>query len=207
MTNPEIQKVTRMSSISCSCGQCKLTLANNRPIMSLYCACKDCRQAIKWGELRGGKAPKKLQQPVYVRSDIISVDGENLMKPFQLRNPAKSTRIYCTNCYSILGVNHPTYVNNVFMFFPEHCAADMDLSIKPCAVTNMLSYTHEEKADLPTNIPVFYSFSYPQERDRFFSIPEVGKAFSKPTKPAVGKTFEELIKSLGDIEILNLDIG
>jgi hypothetical protein len=193
-----------MSSIACSCGQCRLTLTDNHPIMSLYCECKDCAQAIKWGELRGGKASQKLTQAVYARSDILSVEGENYMRPFQLRNPAKSTRVYCTNCYSILGITHPAYSNNVFMFFPHHCEADLDLSIKPCAAIHMSSYPYEEKADIPDEIPVFHNWDYPQERDRFLSIPEVAKAFRKPLKPSVGKSFEELIDSLGDVEVLNL---
>jgi hypothetical protein len=196
-----------MSSIACSCGQCSLTLADNNPIMSLYCECKDCAQAIKWGEFRGGKASQKLTQAVYARSDIVSVEGENHMKPFQLRNPAKSTRVYCINCYSILGINHPAYSNNVFMFFPYHCEADLDLSIKPCAAIHMSSYPYDEKANIPNGIPVFHNWDYSQERDRFLSIPDVGKAFRKPLKPSVGKSFEELIVSLGDIEVLNLEIG
>ena len=196
-----------MSSIACSCGQCRLTLTDNHPIMSLYCECKDCRQAIKWGELRGGKAPQKLSQAGYVRADIISVDGENHMKPFQLRNPAKSTRVYCKSCYSILGINHPAYSNNVFMFFPHHCEADMDLSIKPCAAIHMSSHPYDEKADIPYEIPVFHNLDYSQERDRFLSIVDVKKAFRKPLKSPVGKTFKELIKSLADIEVLNLEIG
>ena len=58
-------------------------------MMKLYCACKDCRQAIKWGALRGGKAPQNIPHLVYIRSDIISVKGDRYMKAYQLRNPAK----------------------------------------------------------------------------------------------------------------------
>lgn len=193
-----------MASIACSCGQCRLTLTDNDPVMSLYCACKDCRHAIKWGELRGGKAPQKLTQSVYARSDIISTDGERYMKPFQLRHGAKSTRVYCTSCYSILGINHPAYSNNVFMFFPHHCDADLDLSIKPCAAINMSSHPSDESPDIPYEIPVFHNWDYPQERDRFLSVSDVKKAFKNPEKAPYGKTFKELIEGLGDIEVLNL---
>jgi hypothetical protein len=196
-----------MSSISCLCGECKLTLSKNHPMMSLYCACKDCMQAIKYGAIKGGKAPQQLPQLVYVRSDIISVNGIKCMKAFQLRNPAKSTRVYCTNCYSILGINHPSYSNNVFMFFPNHCEVDLDLSIKPCAAIHMSSYPYDEKANIPYEIPVFHNWDYSQEKDRFFSLVDVKKAFRKPLTPPVGKTFKELINSLGDIKILDLEIG
>jgi benzoyl-CoA reductase/2-hydroxyglutaryl-CoA dehydratase subunit BcrC/BadD/HgdB len=60
-----------MSLIKCSCGECKLTTFDDYPMLSLFCACKDCRQAIKWGELRGGKAAQKLPKLIYVRSDIL----------------------------------------------------------------------------------------------------------------------------------------
>lgn len=194
-----------MSSVSCSCGECKLTLNENRPVMSLYCACKDCAQAIRWGELRGGKASLKLPQSFYVRSDIIYVEGDKFMKAFQLRKQAKSTRVYCTKCYSLLGVDHPSYENNVFMIYPQHCNVELDLSVKPCAAINMASYAHEEKPDLPADIPVFHEWGVPQERERFYSVPDVGRAFSKPLKPAVGQTFAQLIVSLGDIKVLNLE--
>ena len=196
-----------MSSISCLCGECTLMLSENRPMMSLYCACKDCTQAIKWGATRGGKAPQQLPQLVYIRSDIISVNGMKWMKAFQLRNPAKSTRVYCTKCYSILGINHPTYSNNVFMFFPNHCEVNLDLSIKPCASLNMSSYEHEQKEKLSNDIPVFHNFDYPQERERFFSIEDVKKTFRKPLIPPSGRTFEDLINGLGEIVNLDLKIG
>ena len=196
-----------MSSISCSCEKCKLFLTENQPIMSLFCACKDCIQAIKWGHLNGGRAPEYLSRAVYIRLDIIYVEGEKHMKPFQLREHAKSTRVYCTSCYSILGVSHPTYSNNVFMFFPHHCESHLDLSIEPCAAIHMSSYNHGEKADISIEIPVFYNWDYPQERERFFSIPGVKKSFTKPSNSPAGRTFNDLINSLAEVEVLNFEIG
>ena len=166
-----------MSSISCACGVCVLKLSVNRSMMTLFCACKDCTQAIKWGALRGGKEPDRLPQAVYVRSDIASVEGKEYMKAYQLRSPAKSTRLYCIECFSILGINHPVYSDNVFMFFPNHCDADLDLSIKPCASINMSSYLYSEIADIPEDVPVFHNFHYPQEYERFFSISDVRSTF------------------------------
>ncbi len=196
-----------MPSISCSCGVSKLVLCENRPLMSLYCACKDCTQAIKWGEINGGKPPQNLPQAVYIRSDITSVVGKKYLKAFQLRDPAKSTRVYCIKCYSIMGVDHPAYSNNVFMFWPKHCSANLDLSIKPCAVIYMSSYQHNNKPDIPSDIPVFYKFDYPQERNRFLDLPDVKNAFRPPSTPPVGETFKGIIDSLGEINNLNFEIG
>lgn len=196
-----------MSLIQCSCGECKLTTTDDYLMMSLFCACKDCRQAIKWGELHGGKTAQKIPQLVYVRSDIISIEGEQSMKPYQLRDSAQSTRIYCTNCFSILGIDHPAYVDNVFMFFPYHCKTDIDLSITPCASLNMSSYPHSEPADIPTNMPIFHNFDYMQESKRFLTLPEVHEVFREPVKPVVGQTLRTIIKKLDDIEILGLEVG
>ena len=106
-----------------------------------------------------------------------------------------------------MGINHPSYSNNVFMFFPEHCIAKLDLSIKPCAVINMTSYQHNNKPDISIDIPLFHNFDYPQERNRFLDIPDVKKAFQPPSNPPVGDTFKDVIDSLDEIDILHLEIG
>ena len=196
-----------MSSISCLCGECELTLSKHRPMMSLFCACKDCSQAMKWCAVHGGKAPPQLPKIIYARSDIVSVRGKSNMGAFQLRKNSTTTRIYCTKCFSILGVNHPVYSDNVFALYPQHCSADLDLSLDPCAAIFMISYDHEDNAEIPNDIPVFYKFDYPQEWNRFMSVEEVKNSFRKPENPPIGKTFTELIDSLGEIKILDLEVG
>ena len=196
-----------MASISCACGQCKLSLSENRPMMSLYCACKDCTQAIKWGEINGGRPPQRLPQAVYIRSDIIAVEGESYMKAVELRRPARSTMVYCTKCYSILGVIHPSYSNNVFMFFPNHCDAALDLSIKPCAVIHTSSYRYNDEREIPSGIPLFKNWDDPREREKFLNIPDVKRSFREPLNSPVGRTLEDVIASIGEIEVLNLEIG
>ena len=71
----------------------------------------------------------------------------------------------------------------------------------------MSSHPYDESADIPYEIPVFHNWDYSQERDRFLSIVDVKKAFKKPLKSPVGNPFEELIKVLGEIEVLDLKIG
>ena len=192
-----------MSSISCLCGECKLTLSENRPMMSLYCACKDCTQALRWCELRGGKAPQKLPQAVYIRSDIISVEGEKFMKAFQLRDPAKSTRVYCNKCFSIIGINHPAYSNNVFMFFKGFCHTNFDLDIKPSAAIYLKDFPEHLIYEIPDDVDKYWSFAN-KERERFFMIPEVSNSLREVIIPPEGITFREMILKLPKIEILNL---
>ena len=158
------------------------------------------------GRAERWKEPDRLPQAVYVRSDIASVEGKEYMKAYQLRSPAKSTRVHCIECFSILGINHPVYSDNVFMFFPNHCDADLDLSIKPCASINMSSYLYSEIADIPEDVPVFHNFDYPQEYERFFSISDVMSTFRKPSSTPKGRTFSDLLSDLGEIKVLDLQI-
>ena len=46
------------NKISCSCGSCQLFLNDPLPKYSVMCACEDCRQALRWAEINGGKKPK-----------------------------------------------------------------------------------------------------------------------------------------------------
>ncbi len=88
------------NKISCSCGSCQLFLNDPLPKYSVMCACEDCRQALRWAEINGGKKPKDILYSVYFRSDIESYNGIENMIATQLRGDASSTRIYCKNCYS-----------------------------------------------------------------------------------------------------------
>ena len=58
--------------ISCSCGSCQLFLNDPLPKYSVMCACEDCRHALIWAEINGGKKPEDILYSVYFRSDIQS---------------------------------------------------------------------------------------------------------------------------------------
>ena len=197
-----------MSVIKCECGRCKLTVKERQPVLSLLCACEDCRKAIQWGAARGGKEPRMLPKLFYVRSDITGTEGDSFMKPYQLRTGAKSTRVYCTECYSILGVDHPAYNNNVFMFFDGHCKTNLDLSVEPTAAINMDSYPGEELPKLPPGLPVINNHhANTDDLERFLALPKRIAAFADSTTPVIGRTFREFVGSLGEIKVLNLEIG
>ena len=46
--------------ISCSCDSCQLFLNDPLPKYSIMCAYEDCRQALRWAEINGGKKPKDI---------------------------------------------------------------------------------------------------------------------------------------------------
>ena len=193
-----------MTKIKCICGKCELHLNDKKIYYSLFCGCEDCRQAAKWGERKGGKSPEKLQKLIYVRSDISKVKGKKFMKAFQLRKNARSTRVYCISCYTILGIDHPSYDNNVFMLIPFLCNADFDTTIKPIAGIFMDDYPYEIPKNLSNNILIYNNFKNKEKEKKFDSIIEK----LKPTySVAKGKSLQNLIKDLGKIEILNLKKG
>ena len=66
------------------------------------------------GVKNGGVKPDPLPRLYYMRSDIIDVNGRDKMIVVKLREDGRSRRIYCTTCYSILGVDHPGYKDTSF---------------------------------------------------------------------------------------------
>jgi hypothetical protein len=143
------------AKIACTCNACELTLADGKATMCVLCGCEDCRQALQWGYKNGGIKPDSLQRAYYMRSDIIDVKGRDKMVVVKLREDGRSRRIYCTNCYSLLGIDHPFLKDNVFASFPKHCINNGDLTaplsaifsegIGPIPVENV---SHAEAVDM-----------------------------------------------------------
>ena len=140
-----------------------------------------------------------------MKSDIAGVEGRDKMKAVQLRNDARSTRVYCRECHAILGIDHPNYSNNVFMFFKNHCETSFKLPKRAVAAIYLDDLPADTSHLIPTNIPLFYSF--PREREKFRSIDAVSNSFKEPDHPPRGCSFRDLIKSLGEIEVLQLEQG
>ena len=191
------------AEITCKCSRCKLTLNYASPNLSLLCSCKDCRQALVWGFQQGGAAPTVLPHLFYIRSDIETIDGLEFLRPFQLRENAKSTRVYCIKCFSILGVDHPGYKNNVFMFFKGFCNTNFDLSMKPSAAIYLKDCPEDMSYEIPEDIERIWSFTS-EESIRFRLIPEVSNSLREVVRPIKGMTFQEIIQKLPEIEVLNL---
>jgi hypothetical protein len=135
------------------------------------------------GHEHGGAKPEPLPRLFYLRSGIVGVAGKAQMKAFKLRSTGESTRIYCNQCYSVLGVDHPTYQNNVFLNFPDHCANHADLSRPLNAYLNMSDYS-AAIGPLPTeDMPLFVSTDCAPERKRFLSLPDVANSFKESSGP------------------------
>ena len=162
---------------------------------------------MSWGASKGGKEPELIGFGCYMRSDIAHVKGQSEMRAVQLRDGARSTRVYCSSCYSIIGIDHPSYQDNVFFIFPKHCQTTCDVDLEPAAVLFLRDYP-EEVAPVPSEeIPVFHTFVYPQERTRYRSIPIVANSLCPPSSPPKGQTLRQLIDSLEGVKILGLDRG
>ena len=193
--------------IECKCGSSALTVADGKAILYVQCGCEDCRQALQWGYKNGGAKPDSLPRLYYIRSDIVDIKGKDYMKAFKIREDGRSTRIFCINCYSVLGVDHPIYQSNVFLNFPKHCNNGGDLSIPLVAYVHMIDYS-DDIGPLPTeDVPLFVTNRFQQERQRKFSIPEFANTFKEQTEPIRGMTLTSLIEGLGPVTVLDLVKG
>ncbi len=201
MSNPQ------SGTIGCSCGKCKITVADKRAVQYFRCGCEDCRQGIEWGVTRGTLTPDQLPHLYYILADIIAIKGKEFMSAYKLREDGRSTRLYCNQCWSLIAVDHPAYQRNVFLIFPKHCVAECDLSVPLTAILFMKDYPKEYGAPPEDDVPLFYSFEYGQERNRFLSLPTVANTFRQTNDPLKGINFTALINSLGRPEILNLEKG
>jgi len=91
------------------------------------------------------------------------------------------------------------------MFFKNHCETSFKLPHKAVAAIYLEDLPAEASDLIPTDIPLFYSF--PREREKFRSIDAVSNSFKEPDNPPRGYSFGDLIKSLGEIEVLQLEQG
>lgn len=194
------------SAITCMCGNCSITVSDGRPVQHFLCGCEDCRQALQWCHLRGGVKPDALPDLYYIPADIIDYEGKEYLEAFKLRSSGKSTRLICKNCHSLIAVDHPYYNSNVLLFFPKHCVTNIDLSFPPTAYIMMNDYS-ENIGPAPTkDIPLFSSFKYKQERDRFSDI----KGFNfinEPKNKIEGITFTSFLEKIKPVTILDLPKG
>ena len=71
----------------------------------------------------------------------------------------------------------------------------------------MKDYPEDYEIPPEDDVPLFYSFEYKQERQRFSSLLTVANTFKRRTDPLKGTNFTELVNSLGEPEILNLERG
>ncbi len=195
---------TSEATIACKCGKCQLILGDRRALKYLRCGCEDCRQALQWGHLNGATVPDDLPHLYYVRSDIIGAKGKQHMKVFKLRKDGRSSRLYCKECYSLMGIDHPNYKSEIFLIFPKHCKTNCDLSVPLTAIIFLNDYP-TDFALPPSDVPSFYSLSDDQERKRFLSLP--GNILEFPSEPSQGESFTSFLQDLGPVEILDLERG
>ena len=142
-----------------------------------------------------------------IPADIISIKGKEFMSAYKLREDGRSIRLYCNQCWSLIAVEHPAYQSNVFYILPKHCVTSCDLSVPLSAILFMKDYPEDYETPPEDDVPLFYSFEYKQERQRFSSLPTVANTFKRRTDPLKGINFTELVNSLGEPEILNLERG
>ena len=71
----------------------------------------------------------------------------------------------------------------------------------------MESYPGAAPPDILDDIPVYQNWDNPKDREAYLKIPDIATAFRASEIMALGRTFKWLIDALGEIEVLNLEIG
>ena len=193
--------------VSCSCSKCQIIVADKCAVQYFRCGCEDCRQAAEWASSKGGMMPDQLPHLYYISADIISIRGKEFMNTFKLREDGASVRLYCTECWSLIAVDHPVYQSNVFLIFPKYCKTDCDLSVPLTAIIFMKDYPENYQQPPEDDVPLFYSFVYDKEMNRFAALPTISNTFKQRTKVLQGINLTSLIGSLGLPKILNLKRG
>ena len=121
--------------IGCNCGKVEYSPVESNPRMHVQCCCDGCRQreqfAIKSGKDYSGEQPFKGPiRGIYFGNSIYkdSVKGQELLKPFTLRDANKGFTFMKTDCcHTILGGWHPAYNGNMFALDPLDIKTKTDL--------------------------------------------------------------------------------
>ncbi|MEC7592648.1 MAG: hypothetical protein VYA64_04350, partial [Pseudomonadota bacterium] len=109
--------------------------------------------------------------------------GLDNMCAARLRDDVRSTRIYCKSCYACVAIDHAvSYANNVFMFQPDHCWPNFDVTVAPTAMIQLRDYPGDLAPTPSAQLPVFNTFRYPQERACFVAL----LAISRPRRASIG---------------------
>ena len=129
------------------------------------------------------------------------------MKTFKLREEGVSHRVYCTRCYAILGVDHPSYCDNVFLNFPAYCRNKGDLTRPLTAYIFLDDLKGEPLPPLEPGVPLSANFKTEKASIHFDTLPDPAQTFCAPKGPPKGITFAALIKELGPVTVLGLERG
>ena len=194
-------------TIGCNCGKCEITVTDNRAVQYFRYGYEDCRQGIEWVSSENRVMPDQLPHSYYIPADAIFIKGEEFMNTYKLPEDGRSIRLYCNQCWSLIAVDHPAYKSNVFLIFPKHCIAKCDLSVPLTTILFIKDYPEDYQSPPEDDIPLFYSFEYYQEKNRFYSLPTIANTFKQRTDTLKGINFTALIDSLGTPKILDLKKG
>ena len=191
-----------MGKIVCQCKKCTLHLSANVIRGRILCACNDCKKVLDWSSLKKGTTHSGLAKPIFVDSDIIELEGRSHIGAFKVSKESDTERLYCKECYSILGTSHPSHNNNTFHFFEGQCETDLNIEQTPCVAIFLSDWEDSENISLPKNIPTFETLSSEKDIERFFSIEKIQEIWMKEQSPK-GKTFNAVFAEFEDCLFLN----
>lgn len=213
-----------MASINCRCGDVSVAFTCQQPIHEIECCCVDCYDKNVWAYKAGGAAlPSGVTgihgqgKPLDLRywPNKLAVTGKEKLAFNKVRDDAASINMVTTCCSSLLCVEHPFYLGNAVLTFPEFCpyigAGELP-EIKTRVFTK--DWPAGKYADLPPK-PGFYigpeGILYdPPGRETEAACAPFMAGFSQSHVAAdtPGETFQALLAAAGGtVESLNLPEG
>ena len=182
--------------IECTCGSCRLILADDLPLCHLACVCEDCVKFMQYLHSSGGAVPIDIVNAYYMKADILEVYGIDYIGSLKLRSDSDTVRTYCKQCFSVLGIYHKLMRNSVFASWPNFCKTSYNLSVPISAYIYVDNLTKCDKL-LGEGVPTIGSLYSKSEFKKFMDIEEVANTF-KPIKHVLkGISFKDLLKKIG----------
>ncbi|MEH6518983.1 MAG: hypothetical protein V7742_20075 [Halioglobus sp.] len=211
---------TKMGTITCRCGEVKLTFPNAVPKFRCGCCCVECLQRVYVGS--GGVPPaaiRNLDEPVdllYIDSQIIKPDSDTLAKlaVFKLNDSgASNINLIATCCGTVLLTeNNEFHVPHTMATFNNlrpllNCdfsnvpKSKLNVFSKDWPVERRVSLASKEKSEGGESLPQIFNPRLPVEEDAFTDLISALKIEASP-KPENSLSFAELREGM-EVKIEN----
>lgn len=106
-----------MATITCRCGDVRITFPTNTELFRHECCCHDCISALWYSTRRGGPAYPQDHRAdcCWLPNDFHIEQGAEKLGALLNFQGADTTRFYCTSCWTLLFGDHPMYEQKILV--------------------------------------------------------------------------------------------
>ena len=138
---------TKMTAITCNCGETEAHLSTTKPLFRLICCCNDCNAILQWAAWKNGDIFYPAFQgidKIYMENGLNFVKGEQNLRWIKITEGSVCLRGVTICCYSSL------FVENLSILGPNIVCIDADFCQVKGAETCEVTAQIFEK-DIPSN--------------------------------------------------------